>query len=93
MKTLVTTLFITHVMTLPVMAIEPPEGVTIPYEEKDIAYNGDQFNEILEAYSLILTIEAAKNLPPCFGKVKNNTTEFGRNTTSLQCSPSEYNSI
>lgn len=93
MKTKLTLLFIGLIITLPALAIEPPKGVSIPYEGKDIAYNGDQFTEVLEAYGLNLTIETAKNLPPCFGKVKDNTTEFGRNATSLQCSPSEYHSI
>lgn len=93
MKILVATLFITLVMTLPVMAIEPPEGVTVPYEGTDVAYEGDQFNEVLEAYGLSLTIETAKNLPPCFGIVKENTTEFGRNATALQCTPKEFHSI
>jgi len=84
MKTLFVTLFITLVMVVPLMAIESPEGVTIPYADKDIAYNGDQFYEVLEAYGLTLTVETAKNLPPCYGKLKENTTEFSRNATSLQ---------
>ena len=93
MKTIFPVLFLVLVISLPATAIEPPEGVTIPYEGKDIAYNGDQFTEVLEAYGLTLTVQTARNLPPCFGKVKENTTEFGRNATSLQCSPREYHSI
>lgn len=93
MKTTLVTLFIMLVMTFPVMAIEPPEGAAIPYADKDIAYDGDQFTEVLEAYGLALTVETAKNLPLCFGVVKENTTEFGRNASALQCSPKEYHTI
>ena len=95
MKTIVATLLIMVLIALPFgsIAIEPPEGVTIPYEGKEMSYDGDQFTEVLEAYGLSLTVESAKNLPPCFGVVKENTTEFGRNATSLQCTPNEYHSI
>lgn len=93
MKIVILALSISLIVTSPLTAIEPPEGVTIPYEDKEIAYNGDQFNEVLEAYGLNLTVETAQNLPSCFGTVKENTTEFGRNATSLQCSPREYHSI
>lgn len=93
MKTIIPALLVALVIALPAIGIEPPEGTTIPYEGKEIAYNGDQFTEVLEAYGLNLTIEAAKNMPSCFGTLKKNTTEFGRNATSLQCSPREYHSI
>lgn len=72
------------------MAIEPLEGVTVPYEGTEIAYSGDQFNEVLESYGLILTIEAAQNVPPCFASVKGDTIQFGCGYHSLQCSPKEY---
>ncbi len=93
MKIAILALSISLVNTSYLLAIEPPEGVMIPYEGDEIAYNGDQFQEVLEAYGLVLTVEAAKDLPPCFGIVKENTTEFGRNATSLQCSPREYHAI
>ncbi len=95
MKKFIVVLSIMFVITLPILALafDPPEGVTVPYEGKEIAYNGDQFNEVLKAYGLNLTVETAKNLPPCFGTLIENTTVFGRNATSLQCSPREYHSI
>ena len=95
MKTNVATLFMIILVTLPLgaIAIEPPEGVMIPYEGKEMSYDGDQFTEVLEAYGLSLTVESAKNLPLCFGVVKENTTEFGRNASALQCSPKEYHTI
>lgn len=74
MKIAILAVSISLVFTSSVMAIEPPEGVSIPHEGEEIAYNGDQFTEVLEAYGLSLTIESAKNLPPCFGVVKENTT-------------------
>ena len=95
MKTIFATLCTIIFIALPLgaIAIEPPDGVTIPYEGKEMSYDGDQFTEVLEAYGLSLTVESAKNLPPCFGVVKENTTEFGRNATALTCSPKEYHSI
>lgn len=41
MNTPATTLFNMFVLIFQVMAIEPPDGVAIPYADKDIAYNGD----------------------------------------------------
>jgi hypothetical protein len=49
MKKLIAALSIMLVMTLPVMAIEPSEGVIVPYEGTNQAYTGTQFNEVLEA--------------------------------------------
>lgn len=41
MNTTAATLFNILALIFPVMAIEPPDGVAIPYADKDIAYNGD----------------------------------------------------
>ncbi len=92
MKKLIAALSIMLVMTLPVMAIEPSEGVMVPYEGTSQAYTSTQFNEVLEAYGLMLSLEAAKSVPPCLAKVEGDTITF-RYGESMVCSPREYHSI
>ncbi len=89
MKKLIAALSIMLVMTLPVMAIEPSEGVMVPYEGTSQAYTSTQFNEVLEAYGLMLSLEAAKSVPPCLAKVEGDSITF-RYGESIVCSPREY---
>lgn len=92
MNKFISALFITLIMSLPAMAIEPPEGAKIPYQGTNRAYTGMQFNEVLEAYGLELSVEAAKSLPPCFARVLGDIIDF-RFGESMVCSPSQYHSI
>ena len=91
LKKMIAALFITFVMSFPVMAIEPPEGVAIPYEGINQAYTASQFNEVLEAFGLMLSAEAAKNVPSSFAKVEGDTVTFGDN--SMAYMSSDYHSI
>ncbi len=45
-------LFVSIVLSLPALAIEAPEGVTIPFEGINQAYTATQFNDVLVAYVL-----------------------------------------
>ena len=92
MKNLIEALSITLIMSLPVMAIEPPVGVTIPYEGTNQVYSGTHFNEVLQAYGLKLSVEAAKSLPPCFARVIGDNIDF-RFGDSMVCSPRQYHAI
>ena len=91
LKRLVAALFITLMMSLPAMAIEPPAGATIPYEGKNAAYTAAEFNEVLEAYGLMLSSEAAKTVPSSFAKVEGDTIMFGDHSMAYRSS--EYHSI
>ena len=77
LKKMIAALFITFIMSFPVMAIEPPEGVAIPYEGVNQAYTASQFNEVLEAFGLMLSAESAKNVPSSYAKVEGDTIKFG----------------
>jgi len=91
LKKLLVALFITFIVSLPVMAIEPPEGVTIPFEGINQAYTATQFNDVLEAYGLMLSPEAAKNVPSSFAKVDEDTVKFG--DKSMAYTAGDYHSI
>jgi len=91
LKKLIAAFFITSIMSFPVMAIEPPEGVAIPYEGENMAYTPSQFNEVLEAFGLMLSAEAAKNVPSSFAKVEGDTVKFTDN--SMAYLSSDYHSI
>ena len=92
MKTLIAAQLFSLVLVLPATAIEPPAGATIPYEGTNRAYTGTQFNEVLEAYGLKLSVEAAESLPPCFARVLGDVIDF-RFGDSMVCSPGQYHSI
>lgn len=91
LKKVFAALFITFIMNLPVMAIEPPEGVTIPYKEINQAYTPFEFNEVLEAFALMLSPETAQTVPPSFATVNGDTITFSN--LSMTYLPSTYHSI
>lgn len=91
MRKLIATLFFSLVITFPVMAIEPPKGVVVPYTDKEISYTGVQFNEVLEAYGLVLSPESEQSMPSCFATVFPDRIEFGHD--SMRCSPKEFHFI
>ena len=76
LRKILVTLFITLMVSSPAMAIEPPEGVTIPFEGKNEAYTATQFNDVLVAYGLMLTPEAAKHVPSSFAIVEGDAIKF-----------------
>ena len=63
LKKTIMTLFITFMMSLPAMAIEPPAGATIPWVGNNALYTSAEFNDVLEAYGLKLSAESAKMVP------------------------------
>jgi hypothetical protein len=91
LKKIFAVLFVTFVMSLPVMAIEPPEGVAIPYEGGNEAYTASMLNEILEAYGLKFSSEAVQSVPDSFAKVEGDTVTFGDN--SMAYLSSNYHAI
>ena len=92
MNKLIFAMCLTLFTVMPAMAIEPPEGATLPYEGTNRAYTGMQFNEVLEAYGLKLSVQAAKSLPPCFARVIGDIIDF-RFGDSMVCSPEQYHAI
>lgn len=85
------TLFITVMMSLPAMAIEPPAGATIPWMGGNTAYSSVRFNDILEAYGLNLSAESVKMAPPSYAKLAGDTVKF--NDTAIAYYPINYHSI
>ena len=69
-------LFVSIVLSLPALAIEAPEGVTIPFEGINQAYTATQFNDVLVAYGLMLSPEAAKHVPSSFAIVDGDAVNF-----------------
>ena len=69
-------LFVSIVLSLPALAIEAPEGVTIPFEGINQAYTATQFNDVLVAYGLRLSPEAAKHVPSSFAIVDGDAVKF-----------------
>lgn len=75
-KTLFAALFVSIVLSLPALAIEAPEGVTIPFEGINQSYTATQFNDVLVAYGLMLSPEAAKHVPSSFAIVDGDAVNF-----------------
>jgi hypothetical protein len=73
------------------MAIEPPDGAMIPYQGVNQAYTAAQFNEVLEAYGLMFSKDAASSVPDSYVKVEGDTLTFG--DRSMAYMGSEYNAI
>lgn len=55
------------VMSLPAMAIEPPDGAMVPWGSNNTAYTTKEFNAVLEAYGLMLTADAGMGVPAASG--------------------------
>ena len=90
-KRILAVFFLTFVMSFPVMAIEPPEGATIPYQGGNEAYTAGMLNEVLEAYGLMFSSEAVESVPDSFAKVEENTVIFG--DSSMAYKSSNYHAI
>lgn len=90
-KQLLAVIFATLIISSPLMAIEPPEGATIPYIGVNQAYTGAQLNEVLEAYGLMFSKDAASNVPDSYVKIEGDTLTFGDH--SMAYKPSEYHAI
>ncbi|MGI9537675.1 MAG: hypothetical protein ACR2PB_11450 [Desulfocapsaceae bacterium] len=90
-KKILAVLFLTFVLSFPAMAIEPPEGATIPYEGENTAYTAIMFNEVLEAYGLKFSTEAAQGVPSSFAKVEGDNVTFS--DSSMAYLSSDYNAI
>jgi len=91
LKQIIAALFVSIVLSIPAIAIEPPAGAKIPYEGKNVAYTSAMFNEVLEAYGLNLTAEAAKNVPSNYAKVDGDKVIFTDKPFAFR--PDEYHSI
>jgi outer membrane protein OmpA-like peptidoglycan-associated protein len=91
LKKTIITLFITFMMSLPAMAIEPPAGATIPWVGNNALYTSVEFNDVLEAYGLKLSAESAKMVPSSYAKLAGDTVRF--NGTAYAYAPPDYHSI
>ena len=90
-KQLLAVLFATLLISSPLMAIEPPEGATIPLMGVNQAYTPAELNEVLEAYGLTFSKDAASTVPDSYAKVEGDTVTFGKR--SMAYSATEYNAI
>lgn len=91
LRKMICALSVTFILSLPAMAIEPPEGVTIPYIKINQAYTASQFNEVLEAFGLMFSPEASTTVPMSFAKVDGDNITYG--SLSMTYLPSTYHSI
>lgn len=91
MKQISAVLFATLIASTPLMAIEPPEGAMVPYEGINRAYTAIEFNEVLEAYGLMFSKDAAASVPDFYVDVEGDTVKFGDDGMSYKAS--EYDAI
>ena len=84
-------LFITSLMSFPAMAIEPPEGATIPWGPQNTAYTSRMFNGVLEAYGLNLATDSANTTPKSYARASDDKVMF--NDRAIAYSPADYHSI
>lgn len=84
-------LFITVFMSLPAVAIEPPDGAKIPWGNQNNAYTSSTFNDVLVAYGLNLSTESANKTPASYAKTSADKVMF--NDRAIAYSPEDYHSI
>jgi outer membrane protein OmpA-like peptidoglycan-associated protein len=78
-------------MSAPAMAIEPPDGASIPWGSNNTAYTAWEFNDVLEAYGLSLAPESVKTTPASYAKMTGDKVMFGK--TAIAYRPAIYHSI
>ena len=83
--------FIASLMSFPAMAIEPPEGATIPWGPQNTAYTSRMFNGVLEAYGLNLATDSANTTPASYARASDDKVMF--NDRAIAYSPADYHSI
>jgi outer membrane protein OmpA-like peptidoglycan-associated protein len=84
-------LFITIFMSLPAMAIEPPEGAAIPWGRANNAYTSTTYNDVLVAYGLNLAADSANKTPATYAKASADKVMF--NDRAIAYSPKDYHAI
>ncbi len=78
-------------MSAPALAIEPPEGATIPWGSNNTAYTAEEFNAVLEAYGLGLAPGAGNTAPSTYAKSAGDKVVFGK--TAYAYRPATYHAI
>ncbi len=78
-------------MSTPALAIEPPEGASIPWGSNNTAYTAVEFNAVLEAYGLSLAPESVKTTPSSYAKTAGDKVMFGK--TAFAYRPATYHAI
>ena len=78
-------------MSMPALAIEPPEGATIPWGKENHAYTSRTFNDVLVAYGLSLAAESASQTPASYAKTSDDKVIF--NDSAIAYSPEDYHAI
>lgn len=84
-------LLLTGFISFPAVAIEPPEGATIPWGKENNAYTSRMFNAVLEAYGLSLSADAAGSTPSTYARVADDKVRF--NDTAYAYRPAVYHAI
>ncbi len=84
-------IFVSILMSLPAMAIEPPEGATIPWGRQNNAYTSTTFNDVLVAYGLNLAADSANKTPASYAKASADKVMF--NDRAIAYSPQDYHAI
>ncbi|PIE69093.1 MAG: hypothetical protein CSA21_04140 [Deltaproteobacteria bacterium] len=91
LKKIAVTMMASAVFTVPAMAIEPPQGVEIPWQGPSTAYTSRLFNNILEAYGLQLSTEAVAHVPASYASVVDGKVKF--NNKAIAYKPAKYHAI
>lgn len=91
LKKTLTVSVITLFLSTPALAIDLPKDASPTFSKPATAYPSQQFNEILEAYQLMLDPDSAKNIPSSYAKISDGKTSFG--STAIAYSPKQYHAI
>ena len=90
-KKLFFSLVVVGILSSPALAIEPPQGATIPWGPNNNAYTSNAFNAVLEAYGLKLGAEAAAQTPATYASSAGGEVKF--NNRAIAYKPAVYHKI
>lgn len=91
MKKLLFALVALVVMSLPAMAIQPPDGAKVPWGSNNTTYTAEEFNAVLEAYDLMLPADAVMGVPTPYAMASGDKVKFTK--IAIAYSPADYDKI
>lgn len=83
--------FLTVLLSVPAMAVEPPAGAKVPWISDATAYTSVRFNALLEAHGLNLPVGAVKGVTPGYAVVSGDKVKFNNNVMAFK--PPAYHTI
>jgi outer membrane protein OmpA-like peptidoglycan-associated protein len=91
LKKILAVCFLTVVLSVPAMAVEPPAGAKVPWVSDATAYTSERFNSLMEAHGLKLPAEAVRGVPHTYAAVSGEKVKFNNNSMAFR--PLAYHAI